>query len=103
MPSYAVWEFAVFVLNVLAFILVGFQLKAIVARLDTRTLVHYVAVAAAVCAATILSRLLWVSGAAAVSRLRERRRADGPGGRRTDAALSGARPRWSAGAACAAS
>ena len=26
-PSYAVWEFAVFVLNVLAFILVGFQLQ----------------------------------------------------------------------------
>ena len=37
-PSYAVWDFAVFVLNVLAFILIGFQLKAIVARLETRTL-----------------------------------------------------------------
>ena len=45
-PSYAVWDFAVFVLNVLAFILVGFQLKAIIARLDTRTLVEYIAVAA---------------------------------------------------------
>ena len=88
-PSYAVWDFAVFVLNVLAFILVGFQLKAIIARLETRTLVEYIAVAAAVCAATILSRLVWVSGAAAVSRLRERRRADGAGGRRTDTVLSG--------------
>src|SRR5262245_15828333 len=28
-PSWAVWEFAVFVLNVLAFLLVGFQLKSI--------------------------------------------------------------------------
>ena len=88
-PSYAVWDFAVFVLNVLAFILVGFQLKAIIARLDTRTLVEYMAVAAAVCAATILSRLLWVSGAAAVARLRARWRRDGTGGRRIDEALSG--------------
>jgi CPA1 family monovalent cation:H+ antiporter len=31
-PSYAVWEVAVFVLNVLAFILVGFQLRQIVVR-----------------------------------------------------------------------
>ena len=33
-PSWAVWEVAVFVLNVLAFILVGFQLKSIAARGD---------------------------------------------------------------------
>ena len=33
-PSYAVWEVAVFVLNVLAFILVGLQLKPILARLS---------------------------------------------------------------------
>src|SRR5262245_26538406 len=73
-PSYAVWEFAVFVLNVLAFILVGCQLKGIVARLETRTLVQFTGVAAAVCAATILARFLWVSGAAAVDRLRARGR-----------------------------
>jgi CPA1 family monovalent cation:H+ antiporter len=87
-PSYAVWELAVFVLNVLAFILVGFQLKGILTRLDTPTLVHYTAVAAAVCGATILSRLLWVSGAAAVTRLRARSRANGARGGRTDAVLS---------------
>src|SRR5215218_8031826 len=51
-PSYAVWEFAVFVLNVLAFILVGFQLKGILGRLDSSTLIEYARVAAAVCAAT---------------------------------------------------
>jgi len=33
-PSYAVWEVVVFVLNVLAFILVGLQLKPILARLS---------------------------------------------------------------------
>ena len=31
-PAWAVWEVAVFVLNVLAFILVGFQLKSIAAQ-----------------------------------------------------------------------
>ena len=34
LASYAVWEVAVFVLNVLAFILIGLQLKGILARLD---------------------------------------------------------------------
>jgi CPA1 family monovalent cation:H+ antiporter len=70
-PSYAVWEVAVFVLNVLAFILVGFQLRMIVARLDRPTLIQYTWVAAAVCAATILARILWVTFAAALSRRRK--------------------------------
>ena len=35
-PSWAVWEVAVFVLNVLAFILVGFQLRSIAARAPER-------------------------------------------------------------------
>ena len=54
-----------FVLNVLAFILVGFQLKGILGRIDARTLVEYAGVAVAVCIATILARIAWVSGAAA--------------------------------------
>lgn len=76
-PSYAVWDFAVFVLNVLAFILVGFQLKGILGRIDTATLLAYAGVAAAVCLATILSRIAWVSGAAAWSRWRCRHAPDG--------------------------
>lgn len=63
-PSYAVWEVAVFVLNVLAFILVGLQLRQIVERGGWT---QYVGVAAAVCVAVIVARLLWVSGAAALS------------------------------------
>jgi Na+/H+ antiporter len=59
-PSYAVWEFAVFVLNVLAFILVGFQLKAILGRIDTQTLAEYAGIGAAVCAAAIAARIAWV-------------------------------------------
>jgi CPA1 family monovalent cation:H+ antiporter len=75
-PSYAVWEVAVFVLNVLAFILVGFQLKSITARLDRAAWLEYAWVAAAVCAATIVARIAWVTGVAAFSRWRCRPRAD---------------------------
>ncbi|HMJ12915.1 MAG TPA: Na+/H+ antiporter [Polyangiaceae bacterium] len=67
-PSYAVWEFAVFVLNVLAFILVGFQLKGILGRIDSRTLGTYAGVAGAISLATVLARIAWVSFAAALSR-----------------------------------
>lgn len=69
-PSWAVWEVAVFVLNVLAFILVGFQLKPIVARVSGPTGLEYAGVAAVVCVAVILARIAWVTGAAAVSRRR---------------------------------
>jgi CPA1 family monovalent cation:H+ antiporter len=89
-PSYAVWEVAVFVLNVLAFILVGFQLRQIVGRTDWT---QYVGVAAAVCVAVIVARLLWVSGAAFVSRWRCRPRGDDGQVPRDVVALSG-RAAW---------
>jgi CPA1 family monovalent cation:H+ antiporter len=73
-PSYAVWEVAVFVLNILAFVLVGFQLRQIVER---TAWTQYIGVAAAVCLAVIVARLLWVAGAAALSRWRCRSRGDG--------------------------
>ena len=76
-PSWAVWEVAVFVLNVLAFILVGFQLKSIAARATGATGARYAVVAAAVCAAAIPARIAWVTGAAAFSRWLCRPRADG--------------------------
>jgi Na+/H+ antiporter len=87
-PSYAVWEFAVFVLNVLAFILVGFQLKGILGRIDSRTLVGYVGFAGAVCTATIVARIAWVSGAAAFSRWRCRPAPDHKTGRQDTVGLS---------------
>ncbi|MFL5299405.1 MAG: Na+/H+ antiporter [Anaeromyxobacteraceae bacterium] len=87
-PSYAVWEFAVFVLNVLAFILVGFQLKGILGRVDRPTLVEYAGVALAVCIATILSRIAWVTGAAAFSRWRCDASPDREAGRRDTVGLS---------------
>jgi Na+/H+ antiporter len=88
-PSYAVWEVAVFVLNVLAFILVGFQLRSIAARATGATGARYAAVAAAVCVAVILARIAWVTGAAAFSRWRCRPRADGTPGPPDAVALTG--------------
>jgi monovalent cation/hydrogen antiporter len=73
-PSYAVWEVTVFVLNVLAFILVGLQLKPILGRLGRAELVTYLGVAAAVTLAVILVRIVWVMGYAAVGRWMARRR-----------------------------
>jgi monovalent cation/hydrogen antiporter len=73
-PSYAVWEVVVFVLNVLAFILIGFQLKSIIARLDQSTLFNYLWIAVLVCATAILARIVWVTVAASFSRWRCRPR-----------------------------
>ena len=82
-PAWAVWEVAVFVLNILAFILVGFQLKSISERVTGATRERYVLVAAAVCLATILARIAWVTAAAAISRWRSARPNDGDARRDT--------------------
>lgn len=73
-PSYAVWEVAVFVLNVLAFILVGLQLKPILQRLHGSELIRYASAAVAACAAVIVVRIVWVMGYAAAGRWLARRR-----------------------------
>ena len=57
--SYAVWEVTVFTLNVLAFILVGLQLRGIMTRLGG-TLGPSIKFAATVLIVTILVRGLWV-------------------------------------------
>jgi monovalent cation/hydrogen antiporter len=59
-PSYAVWETAVFILNVIAFMLIGMQLRPIWARLDDTVRLQYAEVAACVLLAVILARVLWV-------------------------------------------
>ncbi|HUI59027.1 MAG TPA: sodium:proton antiporter [Steroidobacteraceae bacterium] len=58
--SYAVWEVAVFVLNVLAFVLIGLQLRPIVARMAGSDWHTYVQCAAAVCVTVIVVRIVWV-------------------------------------------
>ena len=65
--SYAVWDVAVFVLNVLAFLLIGLQLKAIVSRMNGHAAL-YVDVAGSVLLAVILVRLVWVMGYNAILR-----------------------------------
>ena len=76
-PTWAVWEVAVFVLNVLAFILIGFQLRSIAARLTIGTAARYVAFAAAVTLTTIVARAVWVTGVVAFDRWRCRPHRDG--------------------------
>jgi CPA1 family monovalent cation:H+ antiporter len=58
--SYAVWEVAVFVLNVLAFVLIGLQLRIIIARMRDSDWHTYIVCAAAVCITVILVRIVWV-------------------------------------------
>ena len=47
-PSYAVWETVVFVLNVLAFVFIGLQIRPILRRLEPAARGRYFAVAGAV-------------------------------------------------------
>lgn len=71
-PSYAVWEVAVFVLNALAFILVGLQLKPILAGLGRAQSIVYAGTALAVCATVIVVRIVWVVGTELAYRWRGR-------------------------------
>src|SRR6185295_16469323 len=71
--SYAVWEVTVFVLNVLAFVLIGLQLRAIVMRLDPAQWRLYGLCAFAVCAAVILTRIDWWMSHNSIARWRIRR------------------------------
>jgi NhaP-type Na+/H+ or K+/H+ antiporter len=101
-PAFAVWEVAVFVLNVLAFTLVGFQLRSIVARMAPGTGGEFARFAGVVAIAVILARITWVSGAAAFSRWRCRPRSDGKPGPRDAVALSRRGAASSDGAGCVA-
>lgn len=74
MPSWAVWETAIFFLNVLAFVLIGLQIEPIFERLDYNARFHYLSVGAAVLATVIVVRFVWVflngAGVWAYGRLR---------------------------------
>ncbi len=59
-PSYAVWEAVVFILNAVAFILIGLQLGPIMDRLSRAQHVHYFAFAAAIVVTVILARIGWL-------------------------------------------
>jgi CPA1 family monovalent cation:H+ antiporter len=72
-PSYAVWETVVFLLNVLAFIFIGLQVRPILASLDPAARGRYVAVAFAVLLTVIAVRIAWHMPFNAVIRWRDRR------------------------------
>jgi CPA1 family monovalent cation:H+ antiporter len=67
--SYSVWETAVFVLNVLAFVLMGLQSRPILERLSDSGRIEALVLGLAVLAAIILVRLAWVLAAGAAVRL----------------------------------
>jgi monovalent cation/hydrogen antiporter len=59
-PSYAVWDTAVFLLNALAFIVVGLQLGLIKDRLDHVRDLQYIVFALAIFMTVVLARAGWV-------------------------------------------
>jgi CPA1 family monovalent cation:H+ antiporter len=79
-PSYAVWEAVVFILNVLAFLLIGLQIGPIWAHLSAAERRSYVIVAAAVLVTTIVTRFFWVFAYKAATRRRAREVHGGRGG-----------------------
>ncbi len=80
-PSYAVWETTVFILQVLAFVLVGLQLRPILAGLSITQRIDYGWIALAVLATVILVRMVWVMGYNAVARGHHRTRGEAETGK----------------------
>jgi monovalent cation/hydrogen antiporter len=72
-PSYAVWETVVFVLNVLAFIFIGLQIRPIMESLESTARGRYFAVAGAVLVTVVVVRIAWHMSFNAVIRWRDRR------------------------------
>ena len=72
-PTYAVWETAVFALNVLAFIFIGLQIRPILESTDAADRARYFAVAVAVLLTVIVVRLIWHMAFNAAVRWRDRR------------------------------
>jgi monovalent cation/hydrogen antiporter len=72
-PTYAVWETAVFALNILAFIFIGLQIRPILESLDPAERSRYFFVAGAVLLTVIFVRLGWQMSFNAVVRWRHRR------------------------------
>jgi len=72
-PSYAVWDTVVFLLNVLAFAFIGLQIRPILASLDPAARAGYFAVAGAVLLTVIVVRIAWSMSFNAVVRWRDRR------------------------------
>jgi len=73
LPTYAVWETAVFALNILAFIFIGLQIRPILESLEAADRGRYFAVAGAVLLTVMVVRPAWHMPFNAVIRWRDRR------------------------------
>jgi CPA1 family monovalent cation:H+ antiporter len=73
LPAYAVWDTAVFVLNVLAFLFIGLQVRPILMSLDPEVRKRYLFVAGMVVLTVIVVRIVWVMIHNTVDRWRIRR------------------------------
>lgn len=73
-PSYAVWDTAIFALNILAFIFIGLQIRPILDSLEPATRGPYLAVAGAVLLTVIVVRFAWQMPFNAAIRWRIRQR-----------------------------
>lgn len=58
-PSFAVWDTVVFVLNVLAFVIIGLQLRPILDSLEADERTNYLQIAGLVLATVVLVRIVW--------------------------------------------
>jgi monovalent cation/hydrogen antiporter len=72
-PSYAVWETVVFMLNILAFVFIGLQIRPILDSLEPAARGRYFTIAIAVLVTVIVVRLAWHMSFNAVIRWRDRR------------------------------
>ncbi len=68
-PSFAVWETATVILNVLAFTLIGLQIRPIIENLNGEELFEYLTVGGAILLGVIVVRLAWVMVHCVVFRL----------------------------------
>src|SRR5213592_3965547 len=73
-PTYAVWETVVFMLNILAFIFIGLQIRPILESLEATDRGRYVVVSVAVLLTVMVVRLAWHMSFNTVVRWRHRRR-----------------------------
>jgi CPA1 family monovalent cation:H+ antiporter len=89
-PSYAVWDTAVLVLNVFAFLLIGLELGPVIATAQPGELGRWTRVGAAVLAAVVIVRLIWSVGAAVWAQRWARRQ-------RAAASGHGPGPNWQTG------
>jgi CPA1 family monovalent cation:H+ antiporter len=77
-PSYAVWESAVFLLNILAFIFIGLQIRPIIDRIEPGLRGRYFFAAVAVLVTVIVVRVAWHMSFNAVVRWHDRRHGFNP-------------------------